>query len=119
MNSWTFLAEAAASVIERTETEAAAARVRTELKFTMKTAPLTLVAAIAIVGTSNLMAQGSVIFNNRRGTTTHVWASSSSLHITGNAPNDNPTGNTDYSGNTLIGTAGALLAANTTLASLL
>jgi hypothetical protein len=85
----------------------------------MKTVPLTVIAAIAMVGTSNMMAQGSVIFNNRRGTITHVWASSSSLHITGNSPIDNPAGTTDYSGNTLIGAAGGLLAANTTLASLL
>jgi hypothetical protein len=65
-------------------------------------------------------AQGTVILNNRVGGVSHVWYSlSASAPVYGNASNDTPPGNTDYTGFTLIGTAGSFLGASTTFAQLL
>lgn len=76
----------------------------------------TILTALAMVCAAGAFAQGTVIFNNRNGITTHVYSGGNS-QIRGNSAADNPSGSTVYPG-LLIGTAGGL-AAGTTFASLL
>jgi hypothetical protein len=65
-------------------------------------------------------AQGTVIFNNRLGSTTHVYGGGATT-IRGNAANDAPAGTTSYAGLTLIGGNGftGQWGAGTTFAQLL
>jgi hypothetical protein len=77
--------------------------------------------AITLSIASNLLAQGTVIFNNRTLGTSHVYAPGDGLRIVGNALNDTPPGSTDYRGGVVIGAngTGGQYGAATTLAMLL
>jgi hypothetical protein len=76
-------------------------------------------AAIVITSGLGVFAQGTVTFNNRvpNVATSHVWAGGSVR--SGNGPGDVPTGSTDWTGYSLIGTTGGPFAASTTFAQLL
>jgi len=81
----------------------------------MKKVLLTAIASTVALG---VFAQGTVIFNNRLGATSHVWAGGTT-QIQGNAATgDSPAGSTSYAGLLLVGTAGGL-SASTTFAALL
>jgi hypothetical protein len=82
----------------------------------MKKSILTAIAMFCAVG---VFAQGTVIFNNRNGITTHVYGTTGSGRISGGSASDSPPGGVVYTGNTLIGTTGGPFAAATTYASLL
>jgi hypothetical protein len=81
-----------------------------------------LVAAATVTCLSGF-AQGLVVFNNRAGGVTHVYAPypGDYRQIVGNGSNDRPAGSTDYLGSLPIGTTGSLpqYGAATTLAQLL
>jgi len=82
----------------------------------------TILTAIAMCCAVGVFAQGTVVFNNRLGATTHIYGTLGSQRLSGNAANDNPAGSTVYgSGYYLIGTAGAPanFAASTTYVSFL
>jgi len=65
----------------------------------------TIVLSILVFTTTlNGFAQGTVIFNNRLGSTTHVYGGGPMIR--GNAANDTPAGSTSYAGLTLIGANG-------------
>jgi hypothetical protein len=83
----------------------------------MKKLVLTAFALTTAVG---VFAQGTVIFNNRLGSTSHVYGGGTSS-VRGNAANDSPAGSTSYAGLSLIGANGltGLYGASTTLAQLL
>src|SRR3954463_10818457 len=68
----------------------------------MKKLVLTAFALTTAVG---VFAQGTVIFNNRLGSTTHVYGGGQTS-VRGNAANDTPAGSTSYAGLTLIGANG-------------
>jgi hypothetical protein len=74
----------------------------------------------AFIPAASVLAQGTVIFNNRLGSTTHVYGGGATT-IRGNAPNDTPAGSTSYAGLTLIGAnfLGGTFGASTTFAQLL
>jgi hypothetical protein len=77
-----------------------------------------ILAAITLTSAASVFAQGTVIFNNRLGGISHVWAGGSS-QIQGNASIDTPAGSTQYgAGYALIGTTGGLNP-STTFAQLL
>ena len=77
-----------------------------------------ILAAITTACAASVFAQGTVVFNNRIGGTTHVY-SGGTTQIQGNTAADNPAGSTVYgAGYTLIGTVGGL-AASSTFAQLL
>src|SRR4051812_27159996 len=83
----------------------------------MKTFALIGFALLTALG---VFAQGTVVFYNRLGSTTHVYGGGNRT-IQGNGPNDNPAGGTSYAGLTLIGANGliGLYGAATTFAQLL
>jgi hypothetical protein len=83
----------------------------------MKKLVLTAFALTTAVG---VFAQGTVIFNNRLGSTTHVYGGGQNS-VRGNAANDTPAGSTSYAGLTLIGAngLGGTFGASTTFAQLL
>jgi hypothetical protein len=78
-----------------------------------------ILAAITLTSAASVFAQGTVTFNNNipNVSRTHIWAGSSAR--VGNGSTDLPAGATDWTGYSLIGTTGGLLAANTTFAQLL
>jgi hypothetical protein len=78
-----------------------------------------ILAAVTVASAASVFAQGTVIFNNRLGGISHVWAGGSS-QIQGNASIDTPAGSTQYPapGYVLIGTTGGMNPA-TTFAQLL
>jgi hypothetical protein len=79
-----------------------------------------ILAAITTACAASVFAQGTVVFNNRIGGTTHVYSGGTS-QIQGNSPQDNPAGSTDWATGGayhLIGTVGGL-AASSTFAQLL
>jgi hypothetical protein len=85
-----------------------------------------ILAAFALTAAASVFAQGTVLFNNRLTSTTHVWGpgTPNTLSLIGLGSNDTPVGNTAYaaSGMSLIGASGTTLApgnAATTLASLI
>jgi len=82
-----------------------------------------LILSSALIYTVGTFAQGTVFLNNRVFSgTSHVWYSLTvGANIYGNASNDTPVGNTDYSGFTLIGAngTGGRFGAATTFAQLL
>jgi hypothetical protein len=78
-----------------------------------------ILAAITTACAASVFAQGTIIFNNRVGGTSHVWAGGGS-QIQGNASIDSPAGSTQYPNPPylLIGTVGGLNP-STTFAQLL
>jgi len=79
-----------------------------------------ILAAITTTCAVSVFAQGTVVFNNRIGGTSHVWSGGTN-QVQGNAPTgDSTAGSVDYSGlgYRLIGTVGGM-AASTTFAQLL
>jgi len=77
-----------------------------------------ILAAVTVASAASVFAQGTVIFNNRLGGTSHVY-SGGSAQVQGNTASDNPAGSTVYgAGYTLVGTVGGL-AASSTFAQLL
>jgi len=80
-------------------------------------------ATLFILSAIDGFAQGTVIFNNRLGATSHVWASpANSPYLTGASSNDNPSGPVVFpAGSILIGAngTGGRWGAATTLAQLL
>ena len=74
-----------------------------------------ILAAITLTTAASVFAQGTVIFNNRLGGISHVYAGGSG-QVQGNAANDTPTGSTVYSGY-LIGTAGGALNSSNVVAT--
>jgi len=80
-----------------------------------------ILAAFALTTAASVFAQGTVVFNNRSGATSHVWAGGNT-QIRGNAATgDSPAGSTSYAGLVLIGSGGTVgqFGASTTLAQLL
>jgi len=75
--------------------------------------------ALTLSCAASVFAQGTVVFNNRAGATSHVWGTTGSGRISGNGANDTPVGPTSYAGYSLIGTAGSPFTAAGTWASLL
>jgi hypothetical protein len=71
-----------------------------------------ILAAITTACAASVFAQGTVVFNNRIGGTTHVWVGPGTHQ--GNGINDNPLGTFDYAANGfhLIGTVGGPLASS-------
>jgi hypothetical protein len=81
-----------------------------------------LLSVIWFITTIGIFAQGTVVFNNRLGSTTHVYGGGDlDLRRRGNGPFDNPAGSTSYAGLPLIGANGlsGLYGAATTFAQLL
>jgi hypothetical protein len=78
-----------------------------------------ILAAVTVASAASVFAQGTVIFNNRLGGISHVWAGGSS-QIQGNSSTDTPAGSTQYPSPpyVLIGTTGGMNPA-TTFAQLL
>jgi len=79
-----------------------------------------ILAAITTTCAVSVFAQGSVVFNNRLGGTSHVYSSPAGVTTQrqGNSATESPAGSTDWSGYTLIGTVGGMTA-STTFAQLL
>ncbi len=82
-----------------------------------------ILAAFAVTCAVGVFAQGTVAFDMRFGTTTHIWGPSSTkagLSLIGFGTNDNPVGTVNYAaaGMTMIGGVGGL-SASTTFAQLL
>jgi hypothetical protein len=84
-----------------------------------------ILTGLSLASVLSTLAQGTVIFNNRSGGTTHVYAPLAALFgdapIYGNASNDSPPGPADYGNRALIGAngTGGQWGAATTLAVLL
>jgi len=69
--------------------------------------------AITLTTAANLLAQGTVILNNRLGGVSHVY-SGGNIQVQGNGAIDTPAGSTIWAtGYTLIGTVGGLPASST------
>jgi len=79
-----------------------------------------IVTALAMTCAVGVFAQGTVVFNNRAGGTSHVYGGGTSP-IQGNTPTETPAGTSSYPGLTLIGANGlsGLYGASTTFAQLL
>jgi len=68
-----------------------------------------ILAAVALTSAASVFAQGTVIFNNRSGGTTHVYgpaSSSDSTAITGNGANDSQPAGVTYGSRVPIGSGG-------------
>src|SRR4051794_13027182 len=80
-----------------------------------------LLSVIWFITTIGIFAQGTVVFNNRLGSTSHVFGGGTGGQIRGNVSFDNPAGSTSYAGLTLIGANGLFgrFGAATTFAQLL
>jgi hypothetical protein len=83
-----------------------------------------ILAAVALTSAASVFAQGTVIFNNRTGGTTHVYAPlgpSDTVSITGNGANDSQSTGVSYGARAALGASGLTgqYGASTTLAILL
>jgi len=76
-----------------------------------------ILAAITLTSAASVFAQGTVIFNNRLGGISHVWAGGSG-QVQGNTATDSPAGSATYNGY-LIGTAGGALNSSNVFSQLL
>jgi hypothetical protein len=68
-----------------------------------------ILAAVTLTTAASVFAQGTVIFNNRSGGTSHVYAplsASDQTRIVGQGSNDSQPTSTDYGGRALLGSTG-------------
>jgi hypothetical protein len=80
-----------------------------------------ILAAVTLTTAASVFAQGTVIFNNRTGGTSHVYAPGPRGSLVGQGANDSQPAGVDYSGYSAIGASGLAgqYGASATLAQLL